>query len=62
MRIEFDANEGLRGYYDRLLAYTYIDEDMDCDDFETQAEAKDLHETHTGHGLDGDGIAYESLP
>lgn len=127
VRIEFDANEGRRGYYDRLLAYTYLDEvhlnyqlvkqgygrvytesdfvmkdrflqaeqeareqnrgfwgcstdsasstendtddtqmkeDMDCDDFETQAEAQEFHETHTGHGLDGDGdgIACESLP
>lgn len=125
VRIEFDENEGRRGYYDRLLAYTYIDnvhlnyqlvrqgygrvytdsgfvmknkfldaeeearaqdrglwgcstettsdtdsdteqvqEDMDCDDFETQAEAQEFHETHSGHGLDGDGdgIACESLP
>jgi micrococcal nuclease len=40
------------------------DEDMDCGDFETQAEAQRLHETHTGHRLDGDGdgIACEALP
>lgn len=127
VRIEFDENEGRRGYYDRLLAYTYIEEahlnyqlvrqgygrvytesdfvmkesflqaeqeardenrgfwgcstdpasridndtdetrmkeDMDCDDFETQSEAQEFHEMHTGHGLDGDGdgIACESLP
>lgn len=127
VRIEFDENEGRRGYYDRLLAYTYIDEvhlnyqivrqgygrvyaesdfvmkdsflraeqeareqnrglwgcstdassttdtdtddtqtkdDMDCEDFETQAEAQKFHDTHTGHGLDGDGdgIACEALP
>jgi micrococcal nuclease len=125
IRMEFDENEGRRGYYDRLLAYTYIEdvhlnyqlvrqgyarvytdsefvmkneflhaeeearsqdrglwgcsmdsttstdsdtdqvqEDMDCSDFETQAEAQEFHETHSGHGLDGDGdgIACESLP
>jgi micrococcal nuclease len=125
IRMEFDEKEGRRGYYDRLLAYTYIEnvhlnyqivrqgygrvytdsefvmknefldaeeearaqerglwgcstettsgtesdtdqvqEDMDCDDFETQAEAQEFHETHSGHGLDGDGdgIACESLP
>lgn len=125
VRIEFDENEGRRGYYDRLLTYTYVDEvnlnyqlvrqgygrvytesefvkkdqflaaeqeardenrgvwgcstepssntdaydtqikeDMDCDDFETQAEAQEFHETHTGHRLDGDGdgIACEALP
>jgi len=127
VRIEFDENEGRRGYYGRLLTYTYAeeahlnyqlvrqgygrvytegsfvmkdrfleaekearnqnrglwgcstdtssstdiggasgegDEDMDCDDFETQAEAQDFHETHTGHRLDGDGdgIACEALP
>jgi micrococcal nuclease len=124
VRLEYDEDEGRRGYYDRLLAYTYIDdvhlnyqlvsqgygrvytdsefvmknkfldaeeeareqerglwgcdiqsssdandntytgEDMDCDDFETQAEAQQFHETHSGHGLDGDGdgIACESLP
>jgi micrococcal nuclease len=125
VRMEFDENEGRRGYYDRLLAYTYIEdvhlnyqlvrqgygrvytdsefvmknefldaeeearaqdrglwgcstestsstdggteqvqEDMDCDDFETQAEAQEFHETHSGHGLDGDGdgVACESLP
>jgi len=127
VRLEYDENEGRRGYYDRLLVYTYIDEvhlnyqlvrqgygrvytnseftkkarfldaqdearaqerglwgcdtqsgsdtsgtrdnaytgeDMDCDDFDTQAEAQEFHETHSGHGLDGDGdgIACESLP
>ncbi|MDZ7689183.1 MAG: thermonuclease family protein [Halobacteriales archaeon] len=43
---------------------TYTGGDMDCSDFETQAEAQEFHETHTGHGLDGDGdgIACESLP
>jgi micrococcal nuclease len=121
--MEFDENEGRRGYYDRFLAYTYIEnvhlnyqlvrqgyarvytdseflmkndfldaekeacvqdrglcgrstqstsgtesdtdqiqEGMDCSDFETQAEAQDFHETHSGHGLDSDGIACESLP
>lgn len=37
---------------------------MDCDDFETQEAAQEFHETHSGHGLDGDGdgIACESLP
>ena len=42
----------------------YTGGDMDCDDFETQAEAQRFHETHSGHGLDGygDGIACESLP
>ena len=130
VRLEYDENEGRRGYYDRLLAYTYIDEvnlnyqlvrqgygrvytesdfimkqrfleaereardqnrgfwgcestesssedggendrsyveegeDMDCADFETQEEAQEFHESHSGHGLDGDGdgIACESLP
>jgi micrococcal nuclease len=125
VRIEFDANEGRRGYYDRLLTYTYVDEthlnyqlvrqgygrvytesdfvrkdrfleteqeardenrgvwgcstdsssntdaddtqvkeDMDCDDFDTQAEAQEFHESHSGHRLDGDGdgVACESLP
>ena len=126
VQLEYDENEGRRGYYDRLLAYAYLDEvhlnyqlvrqgygrvytdsefrmkdrfleaeqtaqeqerglwgcersnnptgsdspeetpeeDMDCDDFETQAEAQEVHETHTGHGLDadGDGIACEALP
>ena len=125
IRIEFDENEGRRGYYDRLLAYTYADEahlnyrlvrqgygrvytesdfakkdeflgaqrvarensrglwgcpaggpsgagtdgaptepDRDCDDFGTQAEAQEFHESHSGHGLDGDGdgIACEALP
>ena len=124
VRLEYDENEGRRGYYDRLLAYAYLDdvhlnyqlvrqgygrvyrdsefrmkddfleaegtaqeqerglwgcesgptgseeaqqtpeEDMDCSDFETQAEAQEFHETHSGHGLDGDGdgIACESLP
>jgi micrococcal nuclease len=127
VRIEFDENEGRRGYYDRLLAYTYVEEahlnyqlvrqgygrvyaesdfamkdsflraeqeareqnrglwgcstdtssttdtdtddtqtneDMDCGDFETQAEAQKFHDTHTGHGLDGDGdgVACEALP
>jgi len=130
VRLEYDENEGRRGYYDRLLAYTYVGDtnlnyelveqgyartytdssfamkqefleaerearaenrglwgcdttesaaddgrddendetytggDMDCDDFETQAEAQEFHETHTGHRLDGDGdgIACESLP
>lgn len=125
VRIEFDENEGQRGYYDRLLTYTYVEEthlnhrlvrqgygrvytesdfakkdefleaqqeardqnrglwgcstdpsastgtgdasgegDRDCDDFETQAEAQEFHETYTGHRLDGDGdgIACEALP
>ena len=41
-----------------------VQEDMDCNDFETQTEAQEFHETHSGHGLDGDGdgIACESLP
>jgi micrococcal nuclease len=125
VRLSFDKNEGRRGYYDRLLAYTYINDvhlnyqlvrqgygrvytdsefvmknefldaeeearsqdrglwscstetasgtdadtgqvqkDMGCDDFKTQSEAQEFHETHSGHGLDGDGdgIACESLP
>jgi len=130
VRLEYDENEGRRGYYDRLLTYTYInethlnyqlvrqgygrvytnsdfvmkkrfldaeeeartqerglwecgttesssdasetrdnayigeDEDRDCDDFETQKAAQEFHESHSGHGLDGDGdgIACESLP
>ena len=42
----------------------YTGGDMDCSDFETQEEAQQFHETHTGHGLDGDGDgqACESLP
>jgi micrococcal nuclease len=127
VHLQFDENEGRRGYFDRLLAYAYTDEvhlnyqlvrqgyartyrdsdfrmkerflqaeqearnnerglwgcdasdtgstgsetgdeaytgGVDCDDFETQAEAQRFHETHSGHGLDGygDGIACESLP
>jgi len=54
----------MKGYADTTTdcSLTRTDEDMDCDDFKTQAEAQEFHETHTGHGLDGDGIAYESLP
>jgi hypothetical protein len=37
---------------------------MDCGDFETQTEAQEFHETHTGHRLDGDddGIAVSRFP
>jgi len=37
--------------------------DMDCDGFETQAEAQEFHGMYTGHELDGngDGIACEAL-
>jgi micrococcal nuclease len=45
-------------------SYVEEGEDMDCADFETQEEAQEFHESHSGHGLDGDGdgIACESLP
>lgn len=39
--------------------------DADCDDFDTQAEAQDYFESHSGTGdldADDDGLACESLP
>lgn len=38
--------------------------DRDCSDFDTQNEAQEFFESHTGHRLDGDGdgVACESLP